>query len=53
MVLWKLDAPEKGNAREIKQEWMGEWESTFSEAKYREWGGDYGGETGKGNTFEM
>ena len=24
MVLWRLDAPEKGDARGVRQEWIGE-----------------------------
>jgi hypothetical protein len=33
LVLWKLDAPAKVDARGVKWEWVGEWGSTLLEAK--------------------
>jgi hypothetical protein len=38
LVIWRLDAPERGYATGVRQEWVGEWESTFLEAKGREGG---------------
>ena len=48
MVLWRLVVPGKGDAREVRQEWVGEWRCTLLEAKGR--GDRMGvcrGETGK------
>ena len=59
LVLWRLDALEKGDARGVKQEWVGEWGSTILEAKgIGEWGLWGGGQFMKGRperriTFEM
>jgi hypothetical protein len=38
--LWRLDAPEKGVARGVRKEWVGEWGRTLIEArrKVMEWG---------------
>jgi hypothetical protein len=33
LVLWRLDAPEKGDAREVMWEWVGGLGSTFLEVK--------------------
>ena len=33
LVLRRLDAPEKEDARLVKQEWVGGWRSTLTEAK--------------------
>jgi hypothetical protein len=33
LVLWRLDAPEKGDARRMKLEWVGGWGSTLLELK--------------------
>ena len=33
MILWRLDAPEKGDARGVRQEWVDGWEITLLEAK--------------------
>jgi hypothetical protein len=35
LVLWKLDAPEKGDARGVKQEWMGGWGSSLLDKRGR------------------
>ena len=53
MVLWRLDAPEKEDAREVRQEWVGGWGSTFLEEKCTgmEWG-FMEGRPEKGITFE-
>ena len=32
LVLWRLDDPGSGNARALKQVWVGRWESTLIEA---------------------
>jgi hypothetical protein len=34
-VLWSFDAPEKGNTRGVKSEWIGGWGSTLLEVKRR------------------
>jgi hypothetical protein len=48
LVLWRLDAPEKGDARWMRQEWVGGWRSTLLEAKGRGMGWEvHGGEMGK------
>lgn len=39
LVLWRLDAPEKGDAWGVS-EWGSEWESALLGAKGREMGGD-------------
>jgi hypothetical protein len=54
LVLWRLDAPEKGDARGVRREWVGEWGSTLLEAKGMEleWG-LWGGGLGRWITFEM
>ena len=33
MVLWRLDAPSKGDARVVRQEWVSEWRSTLIDTK--------------------
>jgi hypothetical protein len=33
LVLWRLDAPVYGDAREVRQEWVSRWKSTLIEAK--------------------
>ena len=35
LVLWRLDAPAKEDARGMTQEWVGWWGSTLLEAKGR------------------
>jgi hypothetical protein len=45
VFLWRLDAPEKGDARRVR--WMGGWESTLLEVKGR---GDGVGGLWKGGT---
>ena len=35
MVLWRLVAPEKEDARRIRWEWMSGWRSTLLETKWR------------------
>ena len=35
LVLWSLDAPEKGDARRVRHEWMCGWRSTILEVKER------------------
>ena len=56
MVLWRLDAPEKGDARGVMWEQVGEWVSTLLEAKERA-RGRVGrlveGKLGRGIIFEM
>ena len=48
LVLWRPDAPEKGNARGVRWDWMGGWESTLLEAKGMGMErGVYGGSTRK------
>jgi hypothetical protein len=44
LVLWRLDAPEKGDARGMRLEWVGGWVSTLLEAKGREMGGGQRGD---------
>jgi hypothetical protein len=34
-VLWRLDAPEKGDTGRVRQEWIVGWGSTLLEAKWR------------------
>jgi hypothetical protein len=54
LVLWRLNDPGQGNARLLRQEWVGGWGSTLIEAEGRkEEMGASGGEAGKGVTFEM
>ena len=49
LVLWRLDAPGKGIAREVRQGWVSRWGSTLLEAKGRRngvghlWSGDCAG----------
>ena len=52
LVLWMLDAPAYGNARALRQEWVGGWGSTLIEAGERGWGFAEG-KLEKGITFEM
>jgi hypothetical protein len=56
LVLWRLDAPEKGDARGVMWEQVGEWVSTLLEAKERA-RGRVGrlveGKLGRGIIFEM
>ena len=55
LVLWRLTDLTWGNARTLRQEWVGGWGSILTEAGggQRGWG-ICGGETGKGViTFEM
>ena len=35
MVLWRLDAPVKGKAKAVRQEWVGGWRSPLIEAAER------------------
>ena len=52
MVLWRLMAPVKGNAREVRQKWVGGWVSTLLQAKGREDGMEgCRGETRKGDNI--
>ena len=54
MVLWKLDSPEKGDARGVRWEWVGGCGSTLLEARGREMRCGYiEGILGRGITFEM
>ena len=54
LVLWKLLDPVQGDARGVRQEWVGGWESTLSEAKKRGNGMEFAeGRPGMGTTFEM
>ena len=55
MVLWKFKAPEKGDARGVRQEWLGGWGSTLLETKGNgtEGGGVLEEITGRGITLEM
>jgi hypothetical protein len=54
LVTWRLDAPEKGDARGVMQELVAGRGSTLLEAKRRENGGEFlDKETEKGITFEM
>ena len=48
LVLWRLDAPEKGDVRGTRQQWIGGWGSNLLEAK-RRGRGVCRGETGKGD----
>ena len=50
MVLWRLDSPEKGDARGEKWEWVSGWGNTLLEAKGRDIRVE--GRPGRG-TFEM
>jgi hypothetical protein len=48
LVLWRLEAPEKGDARGVGQEWEDGWRSTLLETKRRGegeslWRGDWEG----------
>jgi hypothetical protein len=54
LFLWRFDAPEKGDARAVREEWVSGWRITLIEAKTRrrvkegEWDeGVCGGVTGK------
>jgi hypothetical protein len=38
LVLWRLDAPEKGGARRVRWEWVGGWGSILLKQRRREWG---------------
>ena len=52
LVLWRLDAPEKEDGREVRPELVGGWGSTLLEAKGREMGwGVHGGEAKKGDNI--
>ena len=52
LVLWRLDAPSSGDARVVRQEWVGVWGSILREAGC--WAWDKGFVEGKpGITFEM
>ena len=51
--LWRLDAPEKGDSRGRKWEWVGRWGSTLLESKGKGDGGLVEGEPGRETTFEM
>ena len=54
MVLWRLDVPEKEDARRMRQERMDRWVSTCLELKGRGMElGARGVRTGKGITFEI
>jgi hypothetical protein len=35
LVLWRLDTPEKRDAIEVRQKWVGGWGNTLLEAKGR------------------
>jgi hypothetical protein len=49
-----LDAPAQGNARAVRWERVGGWESTLKEAGGRGWGRRSSeGKLGRGITFEM
>ena len=50
LVLWRLDASEKRDARGVRWEWLGGWGSTLLEAKRRRWE-VHGGKTGKGDNM--
>ena len=39
LVLWRLDAPEKGDARGVRWEWVGRWGNTLLQAKGKQMGG--------------
>jgi len=53
LVLWVLDAPEKGDVRGVKQEWVDEWESTILETKEQGMGWEVNGvEIWKGATLK-
>ena len=43
MVLWRLNGPEKGDARGVSEVGVGEWWSTLLEAKGRGGGGFWRG----------
>ena len=53
MVLWRLDAPAKGDAIAVRGEWVSGWRSTLIKAKRRgereDWTRVCGAVTGKGN----
>ena len=52
LFLWRPDASEKGDARGVRQEWVGGWGSTLLEANGRGFGrGFCEGETGKGDNI--
>lgn len=54
LVLWRLDAPEWGNTRVVRWEWMGGWGSTLTEVGGRRDGmGVAEGKIRKGMAFEM
>jgi hypothetical protein len=38
LVLWRLDTPEKEDARRLRLEWVGVWRSTLLKVKEREMG---------------
>jgi hypothetical protein len=55
LVLWRLNAPAKGDAITVRKD-LGGWRSTLIEAKRREergmgWGGVCGRVTGKEDTI--
>jgi hypothetical protein len=54
LVLWRLDVPTLGDAREVRQEWVSSRRNTLIEAKERgergnEMGSVYGGIAKKGD----
>ena len=52
MVLWRLNTPEKGDARGVRWEWGSGWGSTFLKAKGTEDGEEgCAGETRKGDNI--
>jgi hypothetical protein len=53
LVLWRLDAPEKGVAR-VRWEWLVGWGNILLEVKRRRWGGGLvEGGPERRRTFEM
>jgi hypothetical protein len=52
LVLWRLDTPEKGDARGVRREWVGGW---VGEEVQRGcgWVGFMEGRRGRGIMFEM
>ena len=48
LVLWRLHSPKKGNARGVRQKWVGGWGSTLLEQRVGGKDGVCGGETRKG-----
>ena len=49
--LWRLDAPEKGDTRGVRQEWVDGWGNTLLEAKGSRWDGGLRREDWEGGQY--